>query len=191
MHAQWQLTLLWGVLVGTGTGVTSMVLAAIMANRWFDERRGLVLGILSAGQRHGAADFPAVARRSRRIAWLALGALCSSPARQPCVFANRADLHARSAGGPRIAPVRASGRSRRSAASPPRTAAGARRRVANARLLAPGGDVLRLRRKHERPHRNASHRRLPRLRHSRGAVGTAARNDGESSTSSEPRRPAG
>lgn len=34
MRDQWQLTLLWGVLVGTGTGVTSMVLAAIIANRW-------------------------------------------------------------------------------------------------------------------------------------------------------------
>jgi MFS family permease len=43
MQSQWHLTLLWGVLVGTGTGVTSMVLAAIVANRWFDERRGLVL----------------------------------------------------------------------------------------------------------------------------------------------------
>ena len=27
MQAQWQLTLLWGILVGTGTGVTSIVLA--------------------------------------------------------------------------------------------------------------------------------------------------------------------
>src|SRR5690349_24384094 len=41
MQHKWQLMLLWGVLVGTGTGVTSMVLAAIIANRWFDERRGL------------------------------------------------------------------------------------------------------------------------------------------------------
>lgn len=32
MRSQWQLTLLWGVLVGSGTGVTSMVLAAIVAN---------------------------------------------------------------------------------------------------------------------------------------------------------------
>src|SRR5207249_9034543 len=31
MRNQWQLTLLWGVLVGTGTGVTSLVLAAIVA----------------------------------------------------------------------------------------------------------------------------------------------------------------
>src|SRR5262245_19451820 len=57
MHSQWQLTLLWGVLVGTGTGVTSMVLAAIIANRWFDERRGLVLGVLSAANATGQLVF--------------------------------------------------------------------------------------------------------------------------------------
>jgi MFS family permease len=57
MHNQWQLTLLWGVLVGTGTGVTSMVLAAIIANRWFDERRGLVLGVLSAANATGQLIF--------------------------------------------------------------------------------------------------------------------------------------
>src|SRR5262249_16290642 len=54
---QWQLMLLWGVLVGTGTGVTSMVLAAIVANRWFDERRGLVMGALSAANATGQLVF--------------------------------------------------------------------------------------------------------------------------------------
>src|SRR3954469_15392639 len=39
MRTEWQLTLLWGVLVGSGTGVTSMVLAAVIATRWFEERR--------------------------------------------------------------------------------------------------------------------------------------------------------
>ena len=38
MRTEWQLTPLWGILVGSGTGVTSMVLAAIIATRWFDER---------------------------------------------------------------------------------------------------------------------------------------------------------
>ncbi len=57
MQNQWQFTLLWGVLVGTGTGVTSMVLAAIIANRWFDERRGLVLGVLSAANATGQLVF--------------------------------------------------------------------------------------------------------------------------------------
>ena len=57
MQNEWQFTLLWGVLVGTGTGVTSMVLAAIIASRWFDERRGLVLGILSAANATGQLVF--------------------------------------------------------------------------------------------------------------------------------------
>src|ERR1043165_3212483 len=46
MKAELQMTLLWGILVGSSTGFTAMVLAAIVANRWFDERRGLVTGAL-------------------------------------------------------------------------------------------------------------------------------------------------
>ncbi len=57
MRTQWQLTLLWGVLVGSGTGVTALVMAAVVANRWFDERRGLVLGILSAANATGQLVF--------------------------------------------------------------------------------------------------------------------------------------
>lgn len=57
MQHQWQLVLLWGVLVGAGTGVTSMVLAAIVATRWFDARRGLVVGLLSAANATGQLIF--------------------------------------------------------------------------------------------------------------------------------------
>ena len=57
MHSEWQLVLLWGVLVGTGTGVTSLVLAAIVATRWFDARRGLVVGLLSAANATGQLIF--------------------------------------------------------------------------------------------------------------------------------------
>ena len=57
MRSQWQLMLLWGVLVGTGTGVTSLVLAAVVATRWFDERRGLVVGALSAANATGQLVF--------------------------------------------------------------------------------------------------------------------------------------
>ena len=57
MHARWQLTLFWGVLVGSATGVTALVLAAIVVNRWFDERRGLVLGVLSAANATGQLVF--------------------------------------------------------------------------------------------------------------------------------------
>jgi predicted MFS family arabinose efflux permease len=57
MHSEWQLMLLWGVLVGTGTGVTSLVLAAVIATRWFDERRSLVVGMLSAANATGQLLF--------------------------------------------------------------------------------------------------------------------------------------
>jgi sugar phosphate permease len=72
MRTQWQLTLLWGVLVGSGTGVTSMVLAAIIATRWFDERRGLVVGALSAANATGQLVFlPMLARLVDRYGWRA------------------------------------------------------------------------------------------------------------------------
>ena len=81
MHAQWQLTLLWGVLVGTGTGVTSMVLAAIIANRWFDERRGLVLGILSAANATGQLIFlPSLAGLVESHGWRSAALLVSGAA---------------------------------------------------------------------------------------------------------------
>ena len=53
MSAEWQFFLLWGVVVGVGTGVTAMVLAAVVATRWFDARRGLVMGMLSAANATG------------------------------------------------------------------------------------------------------------------------------------------
>jgi sugar phosphate permease len=70
MHTRWQLMLLWGVLVGTGTGVTSMVLAAIVASRWFEARRGLVLGALSAANATGQLIFlPMLARLTDERGW--------------------------------------------------------------------------------------------------------------------------
>jgi sugar phosphate permease len=70
MRREWQLTLLWGVMVGSGTGVTSMVLAAVIATRWFDERRGLVLGALSAANATGQLVFlPMLARVVEARGW--------------------------------------------------------------------------------------------------------------------------
>ena len=70
MQAEWQLMLFWGVLVGAGTGVTSMVLAAIVATRWFDERRGVVLGALSAANATGQLVFlPMLARITESSGW--------------------------------------------------------------------------------------------------------------------------
>ncbi len=49
----WQLHLFWGVLSGVGTGIVAPVLGATVANRWFVERRGLVLGIFGAAASAG------------------------------------------------------------------------------------------------------------------------------------------
>ena len=57
MSAEWQFFLLWGVVVGAGTGVTAMVLGAVVTTRWFDRRRGLVMGMLSAANATGQLVF--------------------------------------------------------------------------------------------------------------------------------------
>ena len=44
----WQFVILWGVVVGLGSGMAATVLGAAVANRWFTQRRGLVMGLLSA-----------------------------------------------------------------------------------------------------------------------------------------------
>ncbi|MBL6079716.1 MFS transporter [Belnapia sp. T18] len=65
MTALWQLWLCWGVLTGLGTGMTALVLGATVANRWFVQRRGLVLGMLTAANATGQLAFLPLA------AWLA------------------------------------------------------------------------------------------------------------------------
>jgi sugar phosphate permease len=81
MHSQWHVTLLWGVCVGTGTGVTSMVLAAVVATRWFDARRGTVLGALSAANATGQLVFlPLLARVVERNGWRAAALLVAGAA---------------------------------------------------------------------------------------------------------------
>ena len=57
MTEVWQLWLSWGVLTGVGTGMTALVLGATVANRWFAQRRGLVLGILTAANATGQLAF--------------------------------------------------------------------------------------------------------------------------------------
>ncbi len=57
MTSPWQLYLLWGVVVGLGTGCMASVLAATVASRWFVQRRGLVLGALTAAGATGQLIF--------------------------------------------------------------------------------------------------------------------------------------
>jgi MFS family permease len=57
MRAPWQLDILWGVVNAAATGAISVPLAAIIANRWFVKRRGLVTGLLTASNATGQLIF--------------------------------------------------------------------------------------------------------------------------------------
>ena len=70
MTRVWQLILLWGVVVGVGTGLTAVVLAATVATRWFTKRRGLVVGLLTASSATGQLIFlPLIAELTERFGW--------------------------------------------------------------------------------------------------------------------------
>ncbi|MDX3899525.1 MAG: MFS transporter [Sphingobium sp.] len=72
MSRLWQLFLLWGVVIGLGTGMTAMVLGATVATRWFSERRGLVMGLLSASTATGQLAFlPLLAGMTEALGWRA------------------------------------------------------------------------------------------------------------------------
>jgi MFS family permease len=72
MTQLWQLLLLWGVVVGFGTGLTAMVLAATVSTRWFNKQRGLVIGMLSASSATGQLVFlPLMAELTTRYGWRA------------------------------------------------------------------------------------------------------------------------
>jgi sugar phosphate permease len=57
MQSVWQFILLWGVLVGLGSGSMALVLGAIVATRWFVRRRGLITGIFAASTATGQLVF--------------------------------------------------------------------------------------------------------------------------------------
>ncbi|MFX6023284.1 MFS transporter, partial [Acinetobacter baumannii] len=48
MHMPWHMLLSWGLLVGAGTGVAANTLGATIVSRWFETRRGLAMGLLTA-----------------------------------------------------------------------------------------------------------------------------------------------
>ena len=79
--ASWQLVACWGVLIGVGTGSMALVFGATVANRWFVERRGLVLGVLTAGSATGQLLFlPVLAALTEGVGWRAASwtiALCA------------------------------------------------------------------------------------------------------------------
>ena len=70
MTEVWQLVALWGVVVGVGTGLVALVLGATVATRWFVERRGLVVGMLTASNATGQLIFlPLLAKLTQDYGW--------------------------------------------------------------------------------------------------------------------------
>src|SRR5256886_11963579 len=78
MTQVWHLMLLWGVVIGLGTGMTALVLGATIAARWFVARRGLVVGILTASVATGQLAFlPLLASLTDTYGWrIALALVC-------------------------------------------------------------------------------------------------------------------
>ena len=68
--APWVLVLTWGVMIGLGTGSMALVFAATVADQWFVRRRGLVVGVLTAGSATGQLAFlPFIALLVEQQGW--------------------------------------------------------------------------------------------------------------------------
>jgi predicted MFS family arabinose efflux permease len=85
----WQLFLLWGVVVGAGSGSMATVFASTVASRWFVKRRGLVTGTLTAATASGQLVFlPLLTRLADHHGWRTVGITigCSALAVIPVVL---------------------------------------------------------------------------------------------------------
>ncbi len=79
MWDSWQLILLWGVLVGLGTGGTALVFGSLIVNRWFVQRRGLVLGIIGTAFATGQLAFlPLISQSIEAFGWQAASIVIAS-----------------------------------------------------------------------------------------------------------------
>lgn len=72
MLEPWQLYLCWGVVIGAGSGGISIVMGSAVVNRWFQQRRGLALGILGAAFSSGQLIFtPVIMNLNIHMGWRA------------------------------------------------------------------------------------------------------------------------
>ena len=70
MQSPTQMILIWGVLVGSSTGVLAMTLSATIVGRWFVKHRGLAMGILTASTATGQLVFlPMLAAVVEHFGW--------------------------------------------------------------------------------------------------------------------------
>jgi predicted MFS family arabinose efflux permease len=81
MTMPWHMMLAWGVLVGSGSGVAANTLAATVVGRWFETRRGLAMGLLTASSATGQMVFlPLMAYMVEHFGWRSVAYLVSSVA---------------------------------------------------------------------------------------------------------------
>lgn len=70
MTDPWHLVILWGVIVGLGVGATALVFGSLVVNRWFVQRRGLMLGVMGAAWATGQLVFlPLIANTIDAAGW--------------------------------------------------------------------------------------------------------------------------
>jgi sugar phosphate permease len=112
----WQLFLLWGLVLGCGTGLTALVLGAMVANRWFTSNRGLVVGMFAASTATGQLIFlPVAAWMIETMGWryavIPVFAACIVVVALVLLFMrdNPQDVGLRSYGEPEGAPAEAPG----------------------------------------------------------------------------------
>ncbi|WP_443115405.1 MFS transporter [Herbaspirillum seropedicae] len=81
MHMPWHMLLSWGLLVGAGTGVAANTLGATIVSRWFETRRGLAMGLLTASAATGQMVFlPLMAAMVGSYGWRSVALLVSAVA---------------------------------------------------------------------------------------------------------------
>ncbi|WP_211454518.1 MFS transporter [Collimonas antrihumi] len=81
MTMPWHMVLAWGILVGAGSGVAANTLAATIVSRWFETRRGLAMGLLTASSATGQMVFlPLMAYMVEHHGWRSVAMLVASVA---------------------------------------------------------------------------------------------------------------
>ena len=76
MNQSWHLFLLWGFVVGAGSGCMATVFASTVASRWFATRRGVVTGVLTAAGASGQLVFlPLLSWTAEHHGWRWVGAI--------------------------------------------------------------------------------------------------------------------
>ncbi len=70
MTQPWQLFLTWGVMVGIGAGGSAVGIAGAVANRWFAQRTGFAMGMITSANAAGQLVFlPLLAMAADRYGW--------------------------------------------------------------------------------------------------------------------------